>query len=112
MLYHSPDAVLTFVHLSDIHFFDRDHGTQFDLGLQIRTALLDDLAAKPAGPVPYDALLITGDVAFSGKKTDFERAKTFLEEVFVRTGIKPAQTYMVPGNHDVDRDFVGPKLPL
>jgi predicted MPP superfamily phosphohydrolase len=104
--------VLTFVHLSDIHFVDRDHGTQFDLGRQIRATLLDDLAAKPSGTAGYDALLITGDIAFSGKKADFERAKAFLEDVFARTGIKPTQTYMVPGNHDVDRDFVGPKLPL
>src|SRR5688572_30814997 len=100
--------MLTFVHLSDIHFLDRLHGTQFDLGQAIRRELLEDLASRPAGHVPYDGLLITGDIAYGGKKQDFDRAKEFLEEVFRVSGILPKRTYMVPGNHDVDRSFVHP----
>lgn len=105
-------TVLTFVHLSDIHFRARDHGTQFDVDQHIRRALLEDLAAKPANGAAYDGLLITGDIAFAGQKDEYTTANAFLDEVFARTGLSPAQTYVVPGNHDVDRTYVMPGLPL
>jgi predicted MPP superfamily phosphohydrolase len=104
--------MLTFVHLSDIHFKDRDHGTQFDLDQQIRRALLSDLEGRPTGQAGYDGLLITGDIAFSGQKDEYKRANEFLDEIYARTGLTPSKTYMVPGNHDVDRSYSNPNLPL
>src|ERR1035438_1666031 len=104
--------MITFVHLSDIHFVDRDHGTQFDLDQQIRRALLDDLVLKPADGANYDGVLITGDIAFGGKQEEYKCAQEWLDKVFAQTGTAAANTYMVPGNHDVDRAFVEPDLPL
>ncbi|HEY4361438.1 MAG TPA: metallophosphoesterase [Bryobacteraceae bacterium] len=104
--------MITFVHLSDIHFIDRDLGSQFDLDQQIRRALLEDLELKPADGVDYDGILITGDIAFSGKQEEYRNAQAWLNSVFERTGAAAANTYMVPGNHDVDRSFVEPDLPL
>jgi hypothetical protein len=104
--------MITFVHLSDIHFINRDHGTQFDLDQQIRRALLDDLASKPADGANYDGVLITGDIAYGGKPEEYKRAQEWLDQIFARTGTAAANTYMVPGNHDVDRAFVEPDLPL
>ena len=104
--------MLTFIHLSDIHFSSGDDGSQFDLNQQIRRALLADLATRPANGVGYDALLITGDIAYSGKKEEYETAKQFLEEVYSRTGLSMNETYVVPGNHDVDRAHVQPTFPL
>jgi predicted phosphodiesterase len=104
--------MVTFLHLSDIHFINRDPGSQFDLDQQIRRALLDDVATKPADGAGYDAVLITGDIAYSGQQAEFNRAKEFLDELFRRNGDLATSTYMVPGNHDVDRTFVSPDLPL
>jgi hypothetical protein len=50
--------MITFVHLSDIHFSPRDDLSQFDLDQQIRRALLEDLALKPADGADYDGLVI------------------------------------------------------
>jgi predicted MPP superfamily phosphohydrolase len=104
--------MLTFIHLSDIHFSPGDNASQFDLNQHIRRALLDDLAARPADAANYDALLITGDIAYNGKKEEYETAKQFLAEVYGKTGLSMKETYVVPGNHDVDRAHVHPTFPL
>jgi predicted phosphodiesterase len=104
--------MITFVHLSDIHFSPRDDLSQFDLDQQIRRALLEDLALKPADGADYDGILITGDIAFSGKKAEYKAAQVWLDSVFSTTGASAASTYMVPGNHDVDRAFLEPQFPL
>ena len=74
--------MLTFVHLSDIHFRTRDEGTQFDLDGQIRDALLEDLASKPAEGANYNGILITGDIAFGGKHEEYKTAQRWLDQVF------------------------------
>jgi predicted phosphodiesterase len=104
----SATTPITFIHLSDIHFRNREGSAQFDLDAQLRQPLLADLKSKPAGS-SYDGLLITGDIAFSGKKNEYDRARAWLEEVYSGTGVLPEHTYMVPGNHDVNREMVVPK---
>ena len=104
--------MLTFIHLSDIHFGRGDDGSQFDLNQHIRRAVLADLPTRPAGGAEYDALLITGDIAYAGKKGEYDTAKHFLEEVYSQTGLSMKDTYVVPGNHDVDRSHVQPTFPL
>jgi predicted MPP superfamily phosphohydrolase len=104
--------MITFVHLSDIHFSPRDDLSQFDLNQQIRRALLEDLERKPADGAAYDGLLVTGDIAFGGKQEEYKAAQVWLDEVYSKTGASVASTYMVPGNHDVDRGYVEPEFPL
>ena len=104
--------MITLLHLSDIHFSPRDDLSQFDLDQQIRRALAEDLGTKPADGVDYDGILITGDIAFGGKHQNYVTAQEWLDEVFRRTGTSASNTYVIPGNHDVDRDYVQPDLPL
>jgi len=104
--------MITFLHLSDIHFSPRDDLSQFDIDQQIRRALIEDLAQKLDGVADYDGLLITGDIAFAGKQAEYKKAQQWLDEVFIRTGLSPTSTYMIPGNHDVDRTYVEPEFPL
>ena len=103
--------MITLIHLSDIHFLQRDHLSQFDLDQQVRRALIEDLEKKPAA-ADYDGLLITGDIAFAGKHEEYNTAQKWLDEVFSRCNIKASSTYVVPGNHDVDRSYVDPAFPL
>src|SRR5208283_3538225 len=88
------DAMITFIHLSDIHFSPRDDLSQFDLDQQIRRAVLEDLEQKHADGARYDGLLITGDIAYGGKQDDYKKAQQFLDEVFTRTGASATTTYM------------------
>ena len=98
--------MLTFLHLSDIHFRNRQTGNQFDLEAQLRRSMLDDIISKPANGADYDGLLITGDIAFSGKKEEYDRAKSWLDEIYSKAGVLPENTFVIPGNHDVNRDMV------
>ena len=104
--------MITLLHLSDIHFQPRDEQSQLDIDQQIRRALVEDLASMPAGRANYDGLLLTGDIAFSGKKKEYDAAQKWLDDLFRQTGVSASSTYMVPGNHDVDRAYVEPELPL
>jgi 3',5'-cyclic AMP phosphodiesterase CpdA len=65
--------MLTFLHLSDLHFITDDAGTQYDRDEEIRAALLDDLGKE--GRTNFDAILITGDVAYHGRQTLFRHAR-------------------------------------
>lgn len=94
----------TWLHLSDIHVH-RSHEVQ---GLIMR-ALVEDLRRQLAdGLVPSpNAVLVTGDVAFSGQPEEYSRASTWLTELLDVVGLRPSDVFLVPGNHDVDRRVVG-----
>ncbi len=96
--------MLTFLHLSDLHITTEDAGTQFDRDLKIRNALLDDLGAE--GRTNFDAILITGDVAYHGRADEFARAKQWFKEVRTKTNATPEALFVVPGNHDVNQKIV------
>jgi hypothetical protein len=44
-------------------------------------------------------------LAFSGKQEEYKAAKgEFLERLLEATGLNPDQLFIVPGNHDLNRD--------
>lgn len=96
--------MLTFLHLSDLHITTKDAGTQFDRDLKIRQALLDDLGIE--GRTNFDAILVTGDIAYHGSSDEFARAKLWFEEVRTKTNSNPEALFVVPGNHDVNQNTV------
>ena len=93
--------MLTFLHLSDLHITTSDAGTQFDLDGKIREALLNDLGKD--GRTNFDAILVTGDIAYHGRADEFARAKVWLENVRAATNSSPEALFVVPGNHDVNQ---------
>jgi 3',5'-cyclic AMP phosphodiesterase CpdA len=96
--------MLTFLHLSDLHLTTEDAGSQFDRDFKIRQALLDDLGIQ--GRTHFDAILVTGDVAYHGRADEFARAKSWFEEVRAKTESAPESLFVVPGNHDVNQKIV------
>jgi len=48
-------------------------------------------------------LIVTGDSATKGKKTEFEKAEATIKLIRDSLGIPPDQVAVVPGNHDVSR---------
>jgi len=99
--------MLTLLHLSDLHFATADAGTQFDRDVEIRTALVRDLGLE--GRTNFDALLVTGDIAYHGKTKEFERANQWFDEVRNSVGLPAESLFVIPGNHDVNREHVGDK---
>jgi len=96
--------MLTFLHISDLHFATEDAGTQFDRDLKIRQAILDDLREREYGP--FAGIFVTGDITYNGVASEFARAKEWFEELRVGTGSNPEAFFVVPGNHDANRKIV------
>ncbi len=96
--------MLSFLHLSDLHITTDDADSQFDRDLKVREALLNDLGKE--GRSDFDAILVTGDVAYHGRAEEFGRAKQWLEEVRTKTNSNPEALFVVPGNHDVNQAIV------
>lgn len=96
---------ISFIHLSDIHFV-KTSGNPADVDQDLRNAVITDIrinAKKYLGKV--DGVLISGDIAFSGNKKEYEIAKVFLEEITSVFNISKSSVYCVPGNHDVNQSI-------
>jgi 3',5'-cyclic AMP phosphodiesterase CpdA len=98
------EALFRWIHISDIHFGhgDASHGWDQEL---VMAALRRDIAAMSVD-LPVDAILVTGDIGFSGagrSQDEYERAAGWLRGAGKAAGIGPERIYLVPGNHDVNR---------
>ena len=92
---------VSWLHISDFHFVSQ--GDQFSQEVATR-ALLDDVDGRIGNDYPTpDFVLVSGDIAFSGKPSEYERAAGFLAELASRVGLPQGRFFFVPGNHDVDR---------
>jgi hypothetical protein len=93
---------LTLLHFSDIHF-NQHHLDRWDPDEDLRREVVHDLRRVTAETGPADAVLITGDIAFSGQQSEYAALRGWLGEVAELACHDSAVVLMVPGNHDVDR---------
>ena len=74
-----------------------------------RDALLRDLIVEDALDIvnsdgkEIDAILVTGDIAYKADPEEFEVAKEWLQKTAATLGADERAIYVVPGNHDVNR---------
>jgi|GEM_PF-25845 len=96
--------LFSWVHLSDIHIGHGGAGHRWDQKL-VLAALQRDIAdqTKHHGLPHPDALLVTGDIAFSGHPDQYAEAKRWLLDVARTVGLDERRVFTVPGNHDVQR---------
>lgn len=93
------------VHISDIHF-----GQERDQRVHIHNDVKKQLIADARRVVRVDlqataaAILVTGDIAFSGMEEQFKAAGEWLDVLADAVGCPQNQVQMVPGNHDLDRN--------
>ncbi len=95
-----PDVVL--VHLSDIHFKATDEGID-DRNKDLRNEVLLDLRRQRTHLHRYHLLVVTGDIAYSGKRDEFLIAAKWLDVLREQLGVPAGNVLVTPGNHDVDR---------
>lgn len=97
-------AAAMFVHVSDIHFGqERDHTVH--INDDVKAQLIAD-AAQVVASLPSktaQGILVTGDIAHSGKKEQFDAAGQWLDALAEAIGCPKHRVQMVPGNHDLDR---------
>ncbi|OHD19690.1 MAG: hypothetical protein A2086_01660 [Spirochaetes bacterium GWD1_27_9] len=87
---------IAFLHLSDIHFKDNDNFV-FDKHSKIIQAIKSDIIL-----INKIYIIITGDIAYSGKNTEYEIAKSFFNNLlnFLKFENKEIKFILIPGNHD------------
>lgn len=86
------------LHLSDFHFkFDDCNQEIVNSSLKLKIQEITNERGS------YNIIIITGDIAYSGKKGEYEKAKTFINEIAKVSGVVKSNIITVPGNHDVDR---------
>jgi len=93
-----------FVHVSDIHFGqERDHVVHIhdDVKQQLILDAAEVISGLPAGGAT--GILVTGDIAQTGKWHEYESAGRWLDALAAKIGCPIHRVQMVPGNHDVDR---------
>lgn len=90
--------------LSDIHFIHCEDDENIYRSLETAfVEAMDDV--RDSGGV--NQILICGDIANKGQESEYQEAETFLKSVFEHLGCdeKQTQVYVVPGNHDINRNI-------
>ena len=93
------------LHLSDIHF-GRDRSGSTDPFLrksEILDKLIDTLATLSEGMKP-DLVLVTGDIAWTGKISEFDEAYEWFQRLQSALGLDIGRFVFCPGNHDLNRN--------
>ena len=88
------------LHLSDLHFTERDQATGW------YTQLLLDLKQQ-MGIAELFAVVISGDITNHATTEQFGYAQQFLERLCKTFGVGKQRLLIVPGNHDVNWKLTG-----
>lgn len=97
-------SAITWLHLLDLHFRAGERHT-WDEDIVLR-ALLDDVQARTENGLTPDVILVSGDIAFSGVPAEYALARAFFDALLAATGVPKERLFVVPGNHDVDRQAI------
>ena len=89
--------------LSDIHFIHCEDDENDYRSLETAFVEAMDEVRDSDG---LTQILICGDIANKGQESEYQTAEAFLKRVFEHLGCdeKQTQVYVVPGNHDINRN--------
>ena len=94
------------LHLSDLHAQESTRWTTTPILTLAKRAILEQ-----ANKINIDLMTFTGDIAYSGKKEEYDIAQAWLEDLYLSSSglnLQKEQLLFVPGNHDVDRKLIRP----
>lgn len=101
-----PQVLFSWIHLSDIHFGHGDTEHRWDQKLVLDQLKQDFPKIRNAGAPAAEAILVTGDIAFSGagrSPNEYVDAKQWIEGVAAAANLQAKHVFIVPGNHDINR---------
>lgn len=104
-------SIIRWLQLSDLHFGLEDYTTEaaFDYFYYYLESIIKEKESKNEKP---KYLFITGDMLYAPKagadhRTDLvNQSRTAIRKIQKLSDIQPENTFIVPGNHDVNRDGV------
>jgi predicted MPP superfamily phosphohydrolase len=94
------------LHISDIHLNCDDSGYDRAARTIVAQKLADDAADLARSIGGIDVVILTGDVAWSARTVEYEEAHKWLADLLRKLNIGPDRLFVVPGNHDLDRDYI------
>lgn len=96
---------ISFIHLSDIHFGQERTTGDLITHDDVKQYLIKD-ARKQASGLNIIGIIVTGDIAYSGKNDEFKEAGKWLDDLSDAVGCASTDVQVVPGNHDIDRNEI------
>jgi hypothetical protein len=96
---------ITWLHLSDFHFRAGEQHT-WNENIVLDALLVDVRERIARDRLQPDFVVVSGDLAFSGKPEEYALAGAFLDQLLDATGLPKGRLFLVPGNHDVDRSGI------
>ena len=103
---------MLFLHLSDIHFRFSEISRLDDPNAGLRDDVIADVEfmRREIGR-SADGILISGDIAFAGRKQEYKFAREWLKSALCpAAGCEIEDVFVIPGNHDVDRNQAATQL--
>lgn len=97
----TPDFVLL-LHASDFHV-KSDEGEPLKRAHDARSLFAFDAVSMAKIIGTPTALVLSGDIAFSGGAVQYDVAREMLNGLLSQLGLSEKRVLVVPGNHDVDR---------
>ena len=95
--------LLRWLHLTDLHLGKASEPQKIAIQSLIKAVI------NEARGVPFDLVILTGDLVFSGHEEEFARLGTLIiEPLKAHVLFKDALFVAVPGNHDLDCDVALP----
>src|SRR3954451_20195869 len=101
LLQYPPPMKITWLHISDFHIRS---GDPYDRNVVLRALVSSVQDFRRRGRSP-DLVFATGDIAYSGKAAEYELATAFFDHLLAAAGLERRHLFVIPGNHDVDRDL-------
>ena len=87
------------LHISDLHMRESENAQR----KAVLSAMLEDIRRRSTTGAQIDFVVATGDLAFSGERSEYELVAEFLGTLVASAGISSNKVFCVPGNHDVQR---------
>ena len=97
---------MTILHLSDIHFGRVKKLSETEDIFIRKSEILQDLL-KSIEKIQFNIehIVVTGDIAWFGKKKDFNEALIWFRTLLSITNLQSKDITFCPGNHDVNRQY-------
>jgi len=90
---------LSWLHVSDLHV--KAEGDTWPQEVVLRE-MVADIGRRAAGIDGLAFVVVSGDLAYSGRQAEYTRVRTLLDQLSDATGLPRTRVFCVPGNHDVD----------
>lgn len=104
---------MVILHLSDIHFGRDNPKYSVEGEFRKKKEILQDLLVSIGdNAIKPDHIIVTGDIAWFGKKEDFDEALEWFKRLLKVTNLSGSNITFCPGNHDVKRTYGNYKTSL